>query len=365
MSTITEPSGYAAAHDGVALIDSGAGRTRLKVEGRAPEQMLTGILSGTMPPPLRKVEPGVLAGRAYPSTVLTPKGKLITELRLLRLPNSEAEEGARDPDAFLLDLPVAGFEGLREHFARYLPPRMARAHDHTEPLGALTVVGPGAASILSREALGLRVDAPELDALDEGELRILLDGSPVGIQVVRSAAATSPSFDVIADAGTTSALRERLLEAGAVEGDEALRTTLRIERGRPEFGVELDRDTLPPEAGLDPRAIDHAKGCYTGQEVIVRIRDRGRVNRHLRGLLFGEGPLPEPGTELWIDGRDRPGGEVRSAVYSPRFGQGIGLAMVRREADPPATVRVGETDGPAARLHALGEAGWIVEDGAE
>ena len=357
MSTPTEPRGYRAAHENVALADSGARRRRWRVDGRAPEQMLTGILSGAMPPALAPVEPGFLAGRAFPSTVLTPKGKLITDLRLLRLVEVDG-----DPDAFLLDVPAAGAEGLREHFGRYLPPRMARVHDESSALGQLTVVGPAAAPLLAREALGERVDGPVLEALDEGELRILADGSASGIQVVRSAESIPPAFDVIAEQSSIEALRERLLESGAVEGDEGLLRTLRMERGRPEFGVELDPDTLPPEAGLDPRAIDHHKGCYTGQEVIVRIRDRGRVNRHLRGVLLGDGPLPEPGTEVWIDGRDRPGGELRSVAHSPRFGGGIGLAMVRREAEPPTTVRLGSAEGVEVALRALDDTGWVLED---
>lgn len=342
--------GYDQAHSGAVWIDRSGERVRRRVDGRAPRQMLDGILSGTMPPDDRELEPGILGGRAFESTVLTPKGKLITVVRVLRM-----------DDAFLLDLPAAGAEPLAEHFGRYLPPRMARVHERSDELGHLTVVGPDAARLLSREALGLRVDAEALEKLDEGELRVLVDGSECGIRVVRSAVAPSPSFEVIAERATIQTLRERLGESGAAPGDSELAALLRMERGRPEFGVDIDRDTLPPEAGLDPRAIDHHKGCYTGQEVIVRIRDRGRVNRHLRGLLLGDLSLPEPGSGLWIEGRDRTGGEVRSAAYSPRLGQGIALAMVRREAEPPTTVRLGSPDGPPVGLRALDEDGWVLE----
>ena len=59
--------------------------------------------------------------------------------------------------------------------------------------------------------------------------------------------------------------------------------TVRIESGRPRFGIDMDTDTIPLEAGLDDRAISRSKGCYVGQEVIVRVIDRGhgRVARRL------------------------------------------------------------------------------------
>ncbi len=349
------PDAREAASRGVVVLDR-PDRVRLAVRGRAPQQMLTGILSGTMSPDLEEVELGVRRARAHAHTVLTPKGKLVTDLLLHRLENGP--EGG-----FLLDLPAVGLEPLLDHFTRYLPPRMAKAEPCTEAIGHLTLVGPDAAHLLSREALGLRVEAETLEAMAEGEGRVLDDGTPVGIRVTRGGEAVPPSFEIHAEAGVITPLRDRLLAGGAVEGSDALRTLLRMERGRPEFGVEIDRDTLPPEAGLDPRAIDHGKGCYTGQEVIVRIRDRGRVNRKLRGLLLGEGPLPEVGEEIWVEGRDRSAGEVRSVAYSLHFGQGIALAMVRREAEPPTQVHLGGPDGPAVEVRALRDEGWDVVEG--
>ena len=100
----------------------------------------------------------------------------------------------------------------------------------------------------------------------------------------------------------------------------------------------MDEDTIPVEAGIHERAIDYAKGCYTGQEVIVRIRDRGHVNRTLRQLMLGDVPTPKPGTELFAEGSDKPVGRVTSAVQSPKFGQTVALGYVKRGAE--GTVRV-------------------------
>jgi folate-binding protein YgfZ len=96
----------------------------------------------------------------------------------------------------------------------------------------------------------------------------------------------------------------------------------------------MDEDTLPPEAGIEDRAIDHEKGCYTGQEVIVRIRDRGHVNRHLTRLELGDVPTPAAGTELRsADGSGKPVGRITSAVQSPKLGGVLALAYVARGAE--------------------------------
>jgi folate-binding protein YgfZ len=208
-----------------------------------------------------------------------------------------------------------------------------------------------------------RVDAPVLEALEEGEERAATGDSQVGVRVIRSGEVAPPALDLVAPLTTLRSLWLRFRELGVQPAGTGVWETLRIEKGRPAFGVELDPDTLPPEAGIHRRAIDHAKGCYTGQEVIVRIRDRGKVNRHLRGLLMGDLPHPEPGTPLFIEGRDRAAGEVRSAAQSPRFGQGIGLGYLRRELEPPGTARLGEPGGPELQVRALSDDGWVLAEG--
>jgi tRNA-modifying protein YgfZ len=346
---------YEAAVDGGSIFDR-SHRALIPVEGRAPAQMLTGIVSGRMPAEPVAAGEGVVRGEAQPSTVLTPKGKLVTELRLFRL--EAGPEGA-----LLLDLPRAGLDGLIDHMKTYLPPRMARLVPPPEPLGMLTLTGHQVAAILTREALGLRVDTPDLAALSEGEERVLDDGSRTGVRVVRSGDVHPMAFDLIGAAAVVRSLWVRLVSLGFTPAGHGVWETLRIERGRPAYGVELDLDVLPPEAGLQERMIDHHKGCYTGQEVIVRVRDRGRVNRHLRGLLLGDLPTPATGTLLFIEGRERAAGEVRSTAQSPRLGQGIALGFVRREVEPPGVVRLGSPDGPEIGVRALGDDGWELVEG--
>lgn len=332
-------------------------RVLRRVRGKSPSRTISGLLSGSMPPDLRaSADSGELSGRAPWSAILSPKGKMVSDVRVSRLENGEA-------GALLLDLPTAGAEEALAHFVRYLPPRLARVEELGEPVGVITVVGPGAAALLSGEDALPGAAVSNLAALAEGDERVVSDASETGVRVIRTARAISPSFDVIASAPALARLEETLNRQGIARGTEQLGEVLRVERGLPAFGAELDADTIPLEVGGESRYIDHGKGCYTGQEVIVRIRDRGHVNRLLRGVFLGDAPLPAAGTPLVLPGEPRTVGEIRSAVWSPGFEQGIALAFVRREIEPPATLALASADGPPAAVRDLTADGWRLVPG--
>ena len=101
------------------------------------------------------------------------------------------------------------------------------------------------------------------------------------------------------------------------------------------------------------RAVSFHKGCYTGQEVIVRIAHRGHVNRHLRGLLLGEAPAPAARAPLVNPQTGKEVGWTTSAAFSPRLGQTVAMGYVRREIEPGAEVRIGAADGVSARVVGL------------
>ncbi len=348
--------GYRAAVTAAAIVDRPP-RTLLTVSGRAPGRMLQGVVTGTLPPEPEEGEGGLLRGRMHYSAILTPKGRLVSDLRLARLGNGEQ-------GALLMDLPGEGTDSALEHLRKYLPPRFAQVESPDPRFELLSVVGPRAPELIAREVLGERMDPELLEALAEGEERVLSGEEGPGVRVVRNRDVRPPAFDVIAPSPTLEPIRTRLELAGARPAGAPVWETLRLEKGRPAYGYELDEATLPPEAGIVDRAVDHMKGCYTGQEVIVRIRDRGRVNRRLRGILLGEVPPPEAGTPLFHPSREASAGETRSTAESPRFGQAIALAYLRREVDPPARVRIGSPTGPEVEVRALDdEAGWILEEG--
>lgn len=355
---------YRAATEEVALLDL-SDRARWVVEGRDPARMMDGILTNRVPPlPEPVAGEDVLAGRALYSAVLTPKGKMITDLRTWW-------RGPEEEHGLLLDLPAAGVEPLRGHFKKFLPPRFATFRERTEETAMLSVIGPRAAALLGNVLAettggGLAGVAGSVAELADGDVRMERRGEGDegeegdGLHLLATGELAVPAFDLMGPVERIHALREALEEAGGVPAGRAVRETLRIEAGRPAFGEDMDADTIPVEAGIHERAIDYEKGCYTGQEVIVRIRDRGRVNWHLRGLLLGEAPSPAPNTELFREGEERAVGRVTSAAASPRFGQTIALGYVRREVEPPAELRLGEPGGAAVEVREL-DGGWPPE----
>ena len=152
-----------------------------------------------------------------------------------------------------------------------------------------------------------------------------------------------------ADASAARPLARALAGAGAAELDAETFALLRLEAGRPAFPGDMDESTIPLEAGIESRAISETKGCYVGQEVIVRIlhRGQGRVARRLVGLELGDGaPPPEAGTTLSAVGEPdaEPVGRVTTARRSPALGRTIALGYVKRELAAVGTKLVA-TDG--------------------
>ena len=313
---------YLAATERSAVFDR-SHRSRLVVSGRAPGQMLNGILSGQMPRALMESDQGVFSSSATYHAVLTPKGKMLTDLWLILL-------GDEETSGFLLDVPVAGEEPLLKNFGKLLPPRLAVVEDASDRLATITVVGPDSAEALSDLALGNKVTAEELCGLGEGEWCSI--GSPAqSLLVMRTGDVWPEAYSVLGPTDLVTELWGALVVGGAQPAGLGVWSTLRVEAGRPAFGTDMDNKTIPVEAGIENRAIDHTKGCYTGQEVIVRIRDRGHVNRSLKRLELGDMPTPAKGQELFAnDGTERPVGWITSAVESPRYGEVLALAYVKQ-----------------------------------
>ncbi len=323
MHNFGDPAGSYEAATSLAAVFDRSHRSRLAVTGRAPGQMLDGILTGRMPVAPAVYGEGVLGGEAIYHAVLTPKGKMICDAwAMLR--------GAEESADFLLDVPVAGTAALLEHFKKFLPPRLASVADVSASTAMITVVGPNAATLLSRLALGLRVGSDELSALGEGEWRLTGSSVTDGLAVIKTEEVWPEAYSVVGPAAAVTSLWKAVVVAGASPAGHGVWSTLRVEGGRPAFGTDMDETTIPIEAGIHDRAIDYNKGCYTGQEVIIRIRDRGHVNRHLRQLRLGDVPIPAKGTELLADGSDKVMGRITSAVQSPKYGETLALAYVRR-----------------------------------
>ncbi len=325
-------------------------RVRLHIQGRAPIAALQGVLTGRMPGAPSPFREGLARAGIEYSAVLTPKGRMIADLRVMW--GSDPEE-----ESLFFDVPAAAIEPLRAHLKRFVPPRLATIEDVTADSGLLTVLGPDAADTLAGVVLGSASLAAEVEGLAEGEFLEPYEGD---VRIATTCDVDVPAWDIFVSAGRCREVWDDLIEAGAAPIGAGVWDTLRVEAGRPAYGGDMDESTILTETGLVDRAVDHSKGCYTGQEIIVRIRDRGHVNRSLRGLLLAEGPAPKSGAELFRE--DRAVGGITSVADSPRRsgpgGGPIGLGYLHRDVQGGEEVRVGSPAGPTAGVRALGP-GWI------
>jgi folate-binding protein YgfZ len=198
----------------------------------------------------------------------------------------------------------------------------------------------------------LDLEASSLKELDPYE-HISASYSDAQVMVVRTPEVGADCWDLIAPASAAEALRSALLSAGAIASDPELWHVLRIEAGRPEWGVDMDATTLPQEALLDDLgAISFTKGCYIGQEVVARLHFRGHVNKLLRKLRFVTPAIPPKGATV-VDDSGVVVGDVRSTAFSPRLG-GIALGMIRREVELGSTLHA-RWDGGEASVQIEGE----------
>ena len=318
-------------------------RGMLRATGRDPVKMVHDMLTSAVE--------GLPPDRAAYGFFLTAKGRVVADVRVVP-ERSSGPAGSGDGDPLWIETDAAALEPLQAHLKKFVPPLFATFEDVSADWATVGVYGEGATDVAGRAVaeLGgggenggaaaasgpLPAGAPEEHVVrfeDGFAMKTLLTGDD--------------GWDLFVPAADRDRVVELLLEAGGRPGDPAAVDALRIAAGRPRYGTELTEDVIPLEAGLLGRAIDQDKGCYTGQEVIVRILHRGHVNRHLRRLEFA-GPAPEPGTELFEPDLEKPRGTVTSAAENEAGA--IGLGYVRREVEPPAELRVGGTDGEPVRV---------------
>ncbi len=260
-------------------------------------------------------------GQGCYAAFLTPKGKMLGDLRIL----ATEEELELDTERLAL-------QGLFNLVRRFSVGYDVVLHKRTLERCLFSLIGPEARRVAGAEGL---------TAEEHAHRPALIAGVPVRLVV------TDVGIDVLAAAEQLDALREALEGAGAQPVGEDAAEIFRVERGRPRFGKDLDEGTIPQEAGLNERAVSFTKGCYVGQETVARLFYRGKPNRHLRGLRLSAPALTGDQVSLG----ERAVGTLGSVALSPGFGP-IALALLRREAEPGATVAVGE-DGVRAEVVAL------------
>jgi folate-binding protein YgfZ len=284
-------------------------RGKLALTGGQAKEFLNGQVTNDV----ELLEPGTGLYAAF----LTHKGKMQGDVRVLDL-----------GDELWLDTERAALQALFDMIRRFKIGFDVELHKRTLERALLSLVGPRA-----REVAG----AQELPSAEHSSMRAVRGGAQVVL------VATADGIDVICAAEDAGAVKAALVQAGAVEVGEGAGELVRVEAGRPRFAVDIDETTIPQEAGLNDRAVNFTKGCYVGQETVARLYYKGKPNRHLRGLRLS-GADVSTGDALRLGEREV--GRVGTVVRSPTLGP-IALALVRREAEPGATVSVGEAGATA------------------
>jgi folate-binding protein YgfZ len=353
---------YALLRTGALLVDHGD-RDLWMFQGAQARETLAGLVTNDVA--------ALTPGHGLYAAALTPKGRIVSDLRILALvdaalapsstpPRSDLKPASGDPVAWpvgaalLVDVPAAAAEGWGGVVRKFVNPRLASYRRISDRVRAFGVYG-----IRARDALAESYSlAPSALAALAPYSHATVETADGPLVVSRVPDLAIDGFVIYAPADAYDSAWGRVERAGGVApGGQRAYDVARIEAGRPAWGTDIDETTIPQEANFDElHAISYTKGCYTGQEIVARVHFRGHVNRHLRGLAYppDAGPLPRGARLIDEDGRDV--GDVRSAAVSPRLG-GVALGMVRREVALGATLVVRDrVDGDDAtdRLATVG-----------
>ncbi len=301
-ATIELDAQYRQLREECGLLERSA-RGKLRLSGAEAAEFLQGQLTNDV----EALEPGT---GCY-SALLDRKGHMQADMRVLALADG----------AIWIDTEAVALEAVRRHLDTYKIGREVELEDLTSSRAIIGLIGPASGSVAGVAA------GPE-----HSQRTVTLGGAEC------VAVATAGGLDLICE-------RERpgrpfaplCSRRGAVEVSEEAAEILRVESGVPRFGIDIGTATMPAEAGLVGRAVSFTKGCYIGQETVARLHYRGRPNRHLRGLLLSGSA--ESGAPLRLGEKEV--GALGSFCVSPRFGP-IGMAVVRREAEPGDRLAVGE-----------------------
>lgn len=276
-------------------------------------------------------------GGACYAAWLSPQGRMITDADVL-------EVGGET----WLDVPAAAAESLAARLDSMIFAEDVRVQVPAA-IVSIGIHGPEAPAVAERLLPGqaglVHARRPfGLDTTDTSEGAIVVLGSDhLGL----------PGLHAYLPPGAADALQDALAREGVPQLDDETAEILRVEAGRPAFTKDLTEDTIPLEAGIESRAISYTKGCYVGQEIIVRLRDlaHGRVARRLVGLLVEGEAAVAPGDSISI--ADRKVGRVTSAVRSIALGRPIALGYVHRDHTAPGTVVQVGAEGRQATVAAL------------
>ncbi len=237
-------------------------------------------------------------------------------------------------------------EKLVEGLDQYIIMDDVTLTDRTEEYATVALEGPKAAAAVE-EVSG--VDLGTLSELESREVPV----NSIECQVVKRSPGGMSGGEFVVRREQAEAIWKELVDAAKKHGGGPMGYTalnaLRLEQGVAWFGYDFGEKQIPHEAGLQDSHISYTKGCYTGQEIVERVRSRGQVNRVRVGLKFATTELPARNTPLLVEGKEY--GQVTRSAFSPAMNEFIGMGYVRREKATPESVL--DVEGGTATVIAL------------
>lgn len=321
-------SDYASVRDGGAgLIDLSV-RGRILVSGSEAIMFLNGLITNDIK---------TLAVNSWmPAAFANVQGRLLAAVRILHR-----------EDGFLIDTEQATHDVVLGLIERFTLAGDFKVTDLTSETAELSVQGAKAVDTI-QQVLGVQAAEVErqksFDATAAGGAKVTL---------IRATHTAEDGFDLFIDRDHLPALCDAITAAGARPISEETFEVLRIEAGIPRYGIDMDETNVVTETNLDD-AVSFTKGCYLGQEIIVRIKHRGHVAKKLTGILLEDRTAaPRNAKILSLDGKEV--GRVTSSAFSPKLDRAVALAYLKYDYLAPETmVRVSsqsnEMSGSVAEL---------------
>ncbi|HYP50444.1 MAG TPA: glycine cleavage T C-terminal barrel domain-containing protein [Pyrinomonadaceae bacterium] len=296
-----------------AVRESGAGlfdfpkRGLIEVSGGEAVQFLNGMLTND----IAKLPENSWMLAAFPNV----QGRLLAFVRVLKI-----------GDKFLFDTEAATREKVFNNLFRFTFAGDFKVRDLSEEMNLLSIQGRRAGEFAAKILSSAPTSKSEISNLKFQNETVF---------VIPATHTAEDGFDLFAPTNLIQDLAKEFENAGAVKIGDETREVLRIEAGIPLYGVDMDETTVVLETGLD-EAVSFTKGCYVGQEVIIRIHHRGHVAKKLAGLIFDEPADVAPNSELKSpEGKNA--GRITSVAFSPALNKQIALAYVRYDFLQPET----------------------------
>jgi tRNA-modifying protein YgfZ len=301
--------GYEALRESAAWLDlSGRGKIRLTGEDRAR------LLHAMTTNHVQQLKPG----QGCYAFFLTAQGRILADVNIL----------CRQDD-FLLDVQPELREKLYRHLDKFIIADDVTLEDLTDQFATIAIEGPSSEDVLRK------LGAPVPDAAYSNQAW----GSSL---VVRVSYTGGPGFFVFTPTGERDAILAAIEQAGAAPADPEAANVVRLEHGKPQYGLDIGERYLAQETN-QMHALHFSKGCYLGQEIVERVRSRGQIHRRLLTVELETGQPPASGTKLQSGGKDA--AEITSAAFSPALDKTIALAYVRIDFKPGDRVSMGDVTG--------------------